>query len=394
MPRKRAPNGSGTIRKRADGRWEIFYCLGRDPGTGRLIRKNAIFHTETEAAKELRRVTSAIDDNVFVEPSRMPLSQWLDIWFEQYSLNVKEHTRTTYETQIRVHIKPALGAVALASLKPHEIQTFYTRLHNGKKDVPPLSPKTIKNIHGVLHRALSQAVVIGYLRQNPCLGVVLPRVERANIKPLMDEQVSVFLDAIRGNEYENLFFVTMYTGMRQSEVMGLTWDCVDFKGGTINIEKQLIREKKKGGVYKFAPLKNDKPRRIKPAQSVMHRLDAILKQQKIDKLRAGSAWENTMNLVFVNVLGGHYVHNTLAHNFKRIVTAMGIPDRRFHDLRHTYAVLALQAGIDIKTVQESLGHYTPAFTLEIYGHVSERMQEDAAARMEAAISAHERKVQP
>lgn len=97
-------------------------------------------------------------------------------------------------------------------------------------------------------------MVLGYLKQNPCLGDMLPRVERADIKPLMDDQIDAFLDAITGSEYEALFTVDMYTGMRQSEIMGLTWDRVDFKGGTILIDRQLLHEKKKGGVYKFAPL--------------------------------------------------------------------------------------------------------------------------------------------
>lgn len=324
----------------------------------------------------------------------MALSKWLDVWLGEYTGNVKEHTHVTYETQCRVHIKPALGAVMLSALRPHEIQSFYNRLFRGKKDIPGLSPKTIKNIHGVLHRALDQAVVLGYLKQNPCLGVMLPRVEKADIKPLMDEQVDAFLAAIEGNEYERLFTVTMYTGMCQSEVMGLTWSCVDFKGGTIYIDKQLVHEKKKGGVYKFAAIKNDKPRRITSAPSVMQMLKDRLREQKEARIAAGSAWDNVLDLVFTDALGGHYAHNTISHNFKRIVTTIGVPDRRFHDLHHTYAVLALQSGVDIKTVQENLGHHTAAFTLDVYGHVTERMQREAAVRMEAIIASHRREKQP
>jgi len=186
--------------------------------------------------------------------------------------------------------------------------------------------------------------------------------------------------------YETMFAVDMYTGMIQSEIMGLTWDRVDFKGGTIYIDRQLIHEKKKGGVYKFGPLKNDKPRRITPPPSVMKMLGAVRIRQKEEKLRAGGAWQNPLNLVFTDALGGHFCHNTVSHNFKRIVTAIGLPDRRFHDLRHTYAVLAIQSGVDIKTVQESLGHHTAAFTLDVYGHVTENMQKEAASRMEAFIT--------
>ncbi|MGI6238786.1 MAG: tyrosine-type recombinase/integrase [Christensenellales bacterium] len=107
-------------------------------------------------------------------------------------------------------------------------------------------------------------------------------------------------------------------------------------------------------------------------------------KQNGNRIKAGEAWNNPLNLVFTNALGGHYVHNTLSHKFKRIVDSISLPDRRFHDLRHTYAVLSIQSGVDIKTVQESLGHHTAAFT-HVYGHVTERMKSDAAARLEATI---------
>lgn len=393
MPTKRS-NGEGTIRQRPDGRWEARFTAGFDPGTGKQKQRSVYGSTQAEVVKKLRDACKAVDEGMYTDPTKMKLTDWLDVWLEDYTGNVKEHTGVTYETQCRVHIKPALGAVALSALRPHDIQAFYNRLFKGfkvkGKDVPPLSPKTIKNVHGVLHRALDQAVVLGYLKQNPCLGVQLPRVERADIKPLMDDQVGTFLEAVEGNEYADLFTVTMYTGMRQSEVMGLTWDCVDVKGGTIYIDKQLVHEKKKGGIYKFAPPKNDKPRRITPAPSVMKMLEAVRLRQKEQKLKAGAAWQNPMNLVFADALGKHYAHNTVSHNFKRIVTAIGLPDRRFHDLRHTYAVLAIQSGVDIKTVQENLGHHTAAFTLDVYGHVTERMQKEAAARMEAMIIAQKR----
>ena len=353
---------------------------GHDPGTGRLIRKSLYFKSEQEARTELRRITSAVDDGTYSEPSKMRLSAWLDIWLSEYTGNVKELTHASYEMVIRVHIKPALGAMTLSALRPHEIQTFYNRLQKGKKDVKPLSPKTIKNIHGVLHRALDQAMMIGYIKQNPCMGVMLPRLERAEIKPLIDEQVDTFLDAIEGHEYETLLTVVMYTGMRQSEAMGLTWGCVDFKKGTIYIDKQLIHEKKKGGLYKFAPPKNDKPRYVTPAPFIMKMLDGVRLRQKEDKLRTGGVWQNPMNLVFTDMIGGHYRHSTLQHSFKRVVTSIGLPDRRFHDLRHTYAVLSIQAGVDIKTIQESMGHFSASFTLDVYGHVTERMQKEAAAR--------------
>ncbi len=378
-------NGEGSIRQIKEKLWEGRYTAGTNPSNGKQIQKSVYGKTRAEVVIKLRDATKSVAEGTFVEPSKMKLAAWLDIWLKDFTGNVKEHTAVTYETQVRHHIKPALGAVPLSALRAHQIQAFYNQLSKGDDDAPGLSPKTIKNVHGVLHRALDQAVVLGYLKSNPCLGVKLPRLVPVSIKPLMDDQVDAFLKACKGNEYETLFTVDMFTGMRQSEIMGLTWDCVDFKNGTIYIDRQLIHEKKKGGVYKFAPPKNDKPRRITPPSTVMRMLMERKRQQNTDKIRAGEAWDNPMNLVFTNALGGHFVHNTLSHNFKRIVDSIGLPDRRFHDLRHTYAVLSIQSGVDIKTVQESLGHHTAAFTLDVYGHVTERMKNEAAARMEALI---------
>lgn len=140
MPRKRAPNGNGTVRQRKDGRWEAIYSVGRDPGTGKLIRKSIYGESEQVVAKALRKVTTAIDENAYVEPSKLALAKWLDVWLAEYTGHVKEHTRVTYETQCRVHIKPALGAVMLSELRPHEIQAFYNRLARGTRK-PSSAPK-------------------------------------------------------------------------------------------------------------------------------------------------------------------------------------------------------------------------------------------------------------
>ncbi len=267
--------------------------------------------------------------------------------------------------------------MTLAAQRPHQIQTMYNKLFKSG-----LSPKTIKNIHGVLHRALDQAVAVGYLKTNPCQGVKLPRIEKPDIKPLMDDEVNQFLDAIEGNEYEMLCTVTMYTGLRQSEVMGLTWDCVDLKNGTIYVDKQLVHEKKKGGIYKFAPPKNDKPRRIAPAPTVMKLLEAVRLRQKERRLKAGPLWDNNMNLVFTNEIGGHYAHTTIAHNFNRTVEAPKPPTvykawlryRAQHgicctmyELRHTF-VSIIKRKMDTATIKRLVGHSKAMDTLKVYGH--------------------------
>jgi integrase len=157
---------------------------------------------------------------------------------------------------------------------------------------------------------------------------------------------------------------------------------VDFKAGTILIRKQLAREKKHQGAYYLDTTKHDKTRKIKPAEAVMQKLLERKSQQAAAQLLAGAAWENQWNLVFTNEIGGHFTHSCVRKAYKRIVKQLGNPDFRFHDMRHSYAVLAIMNGDDIKTVQENLGHHTAAFTLDTYGHVTDAMKEASAARMD------------
>ena len=201
----------------------------------------------------------------------------------------------------------------------------------------------------------------------------------------MDEvQIAAFLEAIKGHPFETLYTVTLFTGMREGKVLGLRWDCVDFESGTILIDKQLQQEKKAGGQYVFASLKNGKTRTITPAPWVVQMLKAHRVRQTEDRLRAGPMWSDT-GLVFTNELGEHLVFSTVYKNFKAIVASIGCPDVRFHDLRHSYAVASIRAGDDIKTVQGNLGHATAAFTLDVYGHVTDQMKRASAERMEGFI---------
>lgn len=381
---KRGAQGGGSMRKRADGTWEARYTVGRDPGTGKQIQKSVYGKTQTEVRKKLRQVTTEIDNGIYIEPVKMMFGQWLDIWLKEYTGNLKPLTLKSYVTQIERHIKPSLGAVKLQALNTPTIQAFYNKVHRGTNDAVGLSAKTIKNLHGVVHKALSQAMEIGYVKFNASDACKLPRVEKKEIKPLENDEMSAFLQAIQGHPYETIYLVDLFTGLRQSEILGLTWDCIDFDKRTIYVYRQL---QKIQGVYQFLPLKNNKARMISPASTVIQALKAQKLRQSEWRLKAGAAWQpwEGNQLVFTNEIGGHLAHFTVYKHYKKIVRDLNIPDARFHDLRHTYAVASLQAGDDVKTVQENLGHHTAAFTLDQYGHVTERMKKESADRMEKFI---------
>ena len=409
--KKRGAQGGGTIRKKAVQRngqtytyWEARITTGRDPGTGKQIQRSFSGKTQAEVRKKMQAAAVEIETGTYQEPSKLTLGEWLDIWTAEYLSDVKPRTLDSYKTTIKTHIKPALGAVKLQALKTPQIQKFYNDLQkngvtvakhdssgkiikkNGETvyETVPMSPKSIKNAHGVLHKALEQAVEIGYIRVNPADACKLPRVQRAEIKPLDSDEIARFLQVIAGHPFENVYLVTVFTGMREGEVLGLTWDVIDFEAGTITIRRQLMRERGKG-TYTLATPKNGKSRRITPAASVMQILKQERTKQAAARLRAGMLWDNPLDLVFTNELGRNLSAQTVYLHFKKLAEKAGVPAARFHDLRHSYAVAALQSGDDIKTVQENLGHFSTSFTLDVYGHVTEQMKKASAERMEQFI---------
>ena len=330
MATKKA-NGSGTIRKRADGRWEGKYTLGYDPKTGKLIRKSVYGKTQKEVRLALSKIVSEMDSGTYAEPSKMKVSQWLDEWLASYTMNIKPATRSAYEEHIRVHIKPSLGDIPLKQLSTRDIQQLYTNLLKERE----LSPKTVRNIHGVLHRTLEQAKLLGCIRVNPADAAVTPRVEKKQVEALDAEDVGKFLAAIKGSKYEYPLFVAIFTGLRQGELLGLTWDCVDFERGLLLINKQHNRVK--GDTeFRFASLKNDKARVLTAADEVMEVLRLQKQRQESWAAALGDGWENLDNLVFTTEFGRYINNKILYQNFKRIMKKLGKPNLRFHDLRHPY----------------------------------------------------------
>ena len=267
-----------------------------------------------------------------------------------------------------------------------QVQRWVNQLSKGTEVQKPLAAKTVKNIHGILHSALKQAVLIGLLKSNPADNAKLPKLKKPELKPLMDEDVSNFLKAIKGHRYEYAYLVDLFTGLRQSELLGLKWEDVDWEGERLTVRRQLQKEKGRGGKYYFVDeTKNGKDRIVPLAPSVIKALRSQQAKQARWQLSAGELWCNEHNLIFTDEIGQHLSHRSVYHHFKKIVTAIGCPEARFHDLRHSCAILELQAGVPVKSVQEQLGHYSSAFTMDVYAAVSETMMEDTRNKLEKII---------
>lgn len=386
MARKRA-NGEGSISKRSNGTWEGKITVGFDPSTGKQIRKSIYGRTQKEVRDKMNELqlqyanVSTVEE---IDAVEMTLSEWLDTWLADYIQDVKPGTKVSYTSIVDNHIRPVLGKIALQKLKPPMIQKFYNQLRE-----KGLSPKYIKNIHGVLHRALDMAIKIEFIEKNYTSVCSLPKSEMKEIQPLDAPEQRKLLDAIKGEEYEDLIIVDLFTGLRSGELIGLTWDCIDFDKGIISVKKQLVQTRQTGAEYTFGSLKNGKTRVIMPAQFVIQ----ILKRHKIRqaemRLAAGELWNEGKfpNLVFTHRDGSHLSQPTVWKEFQKLLEKAGLEHHRVHDLRHTFAINSIMAGDDIKTLQENMGHYSAAFTLDRYGHVTETMRKASSDRMQRFIEA-------
>lgn len=279
MPRAKAgkgAGGAGSIRKITTTRngktytyWQGRYTEGFDPGTGKQIQRSITGKTQKEVAQKLRQITASLDDGTYKAPCKLTVGEWLDIWTQDYLVSVKPRTVDSYKTTVENHLKPAFAAMKLDALKTQDVQRFYNSLQVECGDRKPLSAKSVRNIHGVFHKAMQQAVKLGHIRTNPADPCDLPRAVRKDIHPLDNEAIARFLKVARGHRYEAIYVLTLFTGLREGEVLGLLWDCVDLERGVIVVNKQLQKERRGKGEYHLVTTKNGKSRQITAAPFVV-----------------------------------------------------------------------------------------------------------------------------
>jgi integrase len=351
---------------------------------GQPKRGNVYGKTQKECRQKLTATLREIDSSSYRKQKRYTVNEWLTVWLEVYCENLKPQTVLDYQQRCKRYIIPNIGKVQLSALSPVQVQKFCNRLSEGYEGQAPLAPKSVKNIHGILHSALKQAVLSGVLTSNPADNIKLPKCRKPELKPLMDDDITRFLEQIRGEKFQRLFIVDLFTGLRQSELLGLEWGDIDFEAGEIHVCRQLQKLNNRGYVF-VDTTKSDKDRTVIIPATVVKVLKEQKKQQTAWQLKAGYLWDNPNDLVFTNEQGGHLIHKTVYAHFKKAVAAIGMSETRFHDMRHSCAIMALQAGCSVKAVQEQLGHYSSAFTMDTYAAVSNTMKKDTQCRIENLI---------
>lgn len=379
---------TGHIRQRSKGSWELRYSRGTDPATGRRLVTTATVRGDRKAAeRELRRLLRTLDTGEHVDPTRMTVRAWLIQWHGTKQEEVSPKTHERYGEIVNNFLIPALGALPLAKLTPSHIEKAYSDwATSGRRDSKPggLSPLTRRYIHVVLKSALSRAAEQQLLARNPTdiLSKRLPKVERKEMMTFAPEQSTQFLEGIKHTRTYWPVLVALATGMRRGEVLALRWKNVDLDRGTLRV-MQSLEQTKKG--LRFKDTKTSKVRAIVlPAYAVKEL--RRLKRQQAEELLALGIRQTGDALVCCRADGEPLQPRSLTHQFAKLRKDMkGFPRIRFHDLRHTHATQLLADGIHPKVAQERLGHSTITTTMDLYSHVTDTMQADAATRLDKAF---------
>lgn len=372
MPRRANKEGSVYFRK-SDKKWVASITLENGK------RKVVYASTQKEAIRKRNALIREQEQGRIVTQPNQTVAQYLDYWLSIYKQSVRPRSYERYEQIIRLHLVPVIGKIRLDKLLPQHVQSLYRQ-----KQEEGLSTNTILVIHGMLHRALKSAVKWGLVSQNVCDSVEVPRKTRYQIHPLSLEQTQKFLDTVRGHKNEALFVLAVATGMRRGELAGLKWQDVDLDKKELHIRRSLVRvPTKMGGGYVEAEPKTEESRRsILFPDFAAEALKAHYKRQQEIKNQAGDFWQER-DYVFCTPLGEHIdPGHDILEEFKKLLKRAGLPDVRFHDLRHGAATTLLGMGIHPKIVQERLGHHDIGTTMDIYSHVLPTMQEGVMKQLD------------
>ena len=369
---KRRPSGDGMVRKREDGRWEGRIVIGHK-ANGDSIFRYIYADTQKELTTKLRQNINAYQGVDLTEESSMTLSQWLDKWLGEYVKGtIRDSTLEGYRRDITNHVIPYLGEKPLRKVTAADLRSLYQKLLErgrikGGNHAAGLSPTTVRSIHNIIHHALRTAVENGLLPVNPADGVTPPKIVRQAKKILNHDQLDTFKAAVQQDWIWRDFFLTeLTTGLRRGELCGLKWSDFDETAGTLNVCR-TIHARKGGGVEEGTTKTYAGTRTILLPSSTAQ----LLRERKKSAL---TEWIFPDPLCPEQPVSPGSAHRRL----KGLLEEAGLPDLRFHDLRHTFATHALASGVDAKTLSGILGHTKASFTLDTYTHVTGDMHRNAA----------------
>jgi len=382
-------HGEGTVFERKDrpGVWRAQFSY-IDPATGKAVRKSFDRPSRKEALAAGKEWFKHVDGGLLPNADKLTLGEWIDRWLEDYAkpeLRIKSFDK--YKSCLNCYIKPVLGNIKLAKIQSPDIQRVFNKMTvDGGKKGEGVSTSTVKATRRYLSMCLDQAIKIGLATKNVCTDTKPPKLTKKEIMPLTEEQSQKLAAAAKsfGEVAHMAVLLTLNTGMRLGEVFGLKWDCVDFKAGFVIVKRSLATGK---GQLLQEPKTPSSRRKIPLTTDVIKEFRKYKKWQEWHMHSMGDKWENN-DFVFANIVGRVIsTSNFTKRCFKPALKKAGIDQRvKFHDLRHTHATLLMAKGINVKIVQERLGHSNISMTLDTYSHLTPDMQMEAVRALEGVFT--------
>lgn len=359
--------------------YTVTATVGYDENGKRIRKTKGGFKTKRDAEKYLHELYLKYNSGELYVNDDMLLRDFLEYWLDNYvRQNLAENTVTGYETNIYKHIIPKIGNMRVGKIKPVHIQGLYnTLLDEG------LSPTSVRYIHRNLHSAFHYAEKMQIFKNSAIDSVIPPKGTSFKPKALTRAECKKLLSCARNSEMYLPVLLALSLGLRRGEVLGLCWSDINFEKCVLHIERSANRSK--GGNMAFAPLKTSSSRRtIMLTGETIKALKSALDYQNEMRSKLGSEY-NALNLVCCRSTGEFITTNFLDKQFKRILLKNGLPNIRFHDLRHTNATLLIENNVPVKVVSERLGHSDTAITMDIYTHYTERMQHQCTEVIESLL---------
>jgi integrase len=379
----------GSVRQEKNGTWYFIVDVVGGRGQRTQTRRRG-FRTRREAQAALNETLNSLGRQTYVPPSRLTLGAYLtDAWLPAIESTVRATTFDSYSRTLRRHVVNRFaGHVLLQDFDPPTLNKLYATLLAGDDANRKLGPRSVAYVGAILGRALGDAVRWNLIVRNPCLVARPPRARIADRPPQRTwtgEEVQAFLTDMQDDRLAAFWRLLASTGIRRGEGLGLRWSDVDLMNRAVSINRTLVRRDPTAGNpgLMFAPPKTSRGRRLvyidalTAAEMRVHR-----KRQAEERLLAGTAWDDS-DLVFCERDGAPLNPDYVSDAFKRYMRRSSLPRIRLHDLRHTWATLALRAGVHPKVVQEQLGHSTISITMDIYSHAIPTMQADAVEQVAA-----------
>ena len=374
---KRRANGEGNLRKRSDGRWEGRYTAGYNPDTGKRIIKNVLGRTQAETKEKLKAAVEQAQQVDVTRTDEYTVATWLRTWYDLYAQpNIRQATADRYKLMIETYTIPRIGKIKLKKLTSRDLQKMYKNLmEHGRVNTksghgnPGLSSTTVRSVHLMLHSAFERAVKERLIPRNPTDDCIAPKVQKVEMKTLRPEHLKSYLEAADVRGVLPMFYLELVSGLRKGELVALLWDDLDIQNRTISVSKQYIKNPS-GKLTLSRPKTETSVRRVSIPQEAV---DLLIREHEKHP-------ENPY-MFPSSATGEMYYPDSVVKLHEKILKDAGLEHIRFHDLRHTFATLALQNGVDIKTVSSMLGHYDAGFTLRTYTHATRQMQNQAAETM-------------